>query len=191
MEDLRCTVERQLQGQVGDGFLDREWWLRFVQIIGGTEQEAHALLQNQQAQISVKQFLDFLFGPKDAVLTAQNSDNTTRTKNLREYFEKHYREGGEFCNSDYEDSGRPADWTWIHKPTEIQVWRDAIDLTSGQSGQVFFIAPANLPTHPSKEVAEIWASLRTEGPGPPMPGGARGSSQSHCLLTSGKVVSSC
>ena len=73
-------------------------------------------------------------------------------------------EGGEFCNSDYEDSGRPADWTWIHKPTEIQVWRDAIDLTSGQSGQVFSITPANLPTHPSKEVAEIWASLRTEGP---------------------------
>ena len=86
-------MERQLQGQVGDGFLDREWWLRFVQIIGGTEQEAHALLQNQQAQISVKQFLDFLFGPQDAVLTAQNSDNTTRTKNLREYIEKHYREG--------------------------------------------------------------------------------------------------
>ena len=150
MEDLRCTVERQLQGQVGDGFLDREWWLRFVQIIGGTEQEAHALLQNQQAQISVKQFLDFLFGPKDAVLTAQNSDNTTRTKNLREYFEKHYREGGEFCNSDYEDSGRPADWTWIHKPTEIQVWRDAIDLTSGQSGQVFFHCTSKL-AYPSQQ----------------------------------------
>ena len=75
MEDLRCTVENQLQAHVGTGFLDREWWVRFLQIIGGTEQEARALLKGQEVQISVKQFLDFLFGPKDVrVLTAENSE---------------------------------------------------------------------------------------------------------------------
>jgi len=169
MEDLRCTVENQLQAHVGTGFLDREWWVRFLQIIGGTEQEARALLKGQGAKISVKQFLDFLFGPKDVtVLTAENSDNTTRTKNLRKYFEKHYREGGHFCHSDYEIFGDVAIFTWMHKPTGIQVWGDAIDLTSGDGGQVFFHYTSELAfgniTHPSKEAAEIWASLRTEGP---------------------------
>ena len=169
MEDLRCTVENQLQAHVRTGFLDREWWVRFLQIIGGTEQEARALLKGQGAKISVKQFLDFLFGPKDVrVLTAENSDNTTRTKNLREYFEKHYREGGHFCHSDYEVFGDVTIFTWMHKPTGIQVWRDAIDLTSGDGGQVFFHYTSELAfgniTHPSKEAAEIWASLRTEGP---------------------------
>ena len=139
MEDLRCTVENQLQAHVGTGFLDREWWVRFLQIIGGTEQEAGALLKGQGAKISVKQFLDFLFGPKDVrVLTAENSDNTTRTKNLREYFEKDYREGGHFCHSDYEIPSNSEFWTWRHQPNGIQVWRDAIDLTSGDGGQVFF-----------------------------------------------------
>ena len=169
MEDLRCTVENQLQAHVGTGFLDREWWVRFLQIIGGTEQEARDLLKGHGAKISVKQFLDFLFGPKDVrVLTAENSDNTTRTKNLREYFEKHYREGGHFCHSDYEVFGEIEIFTWMHKPTGIQVWRDAIDLTSGDGRQVFFHYTSELAfgniTHPSKEAAEIWASLRTEGP---------------------------
>ena len=91
MEDLRCTVESQLHAQVGSGLLDRDWWVRFLQVIGGTEQEAQALLEDQGDQISVKQFLDFLFGPDAAVdNTAQNSDNTTQTDNLKEYFENHY-----------------------------------------------------------------------------------------------------
>ena len=93
MEELRRTVENQLHVHVGRRFLDPNWWIRFLQIIGGTEQEARTLLQGQGAQISVTQFLDFLFGPKEAtVLTAQNSDATTN--NLKEYFEKHYRKGG-------------------------------------------------------------------------------------------------
>eukprot|EP00435_Cladocopium_sp_Y103_P014898 s2381_g3.t1 len=148
MEDLRCTVERILQAQLEDinCFLDREYWVRFLQIIGGTEEEAQALLREiPEAQISIKEFLDLLFEAKRAseVLRASGS---TRTKNLKEYFEKHYREGGEFCHWEYLDC---AEWTWKHRPTGIQVWRDAIDLTSGEGGQ---------------EAAEIWASLRTEGP---------------------------
>eukprot|EP00435_Cladocopium_sp_Y103_P031770 s1511_g8.t1 len=124
-------------------------------------------------QISVKQFLDLLFEPTHAisaiVLKGQNDDNTTRTNDLKEYFEKHYRSGGDFYHSDYASCGGPQDsWTWMHKPTEIQVWRDAIDLTSGQGGQVFFHYTSELAfrniTHPNKEAAEIWASLRTEGP---------------------------
>lgn len=59
-------------------------------------------------------------------------------------------------------------WTWIHKPTGIQVWRDAIDLTAGEGGDVFFhytseVAFGNI-THPSKEATEVWASLNTSGP---------------------------
>eukprot|EP00435_Cladocopium_sp_Y103_P031681 s163_g8.t1 len=174
MEDLRCMVESILQSQLEDshGFLGGQCWIRFLQIIGGTEQEAQALLQEiPQAQVSVKQFLDLLFGPKNStsaeVLTAQKS-NSTATNNLREYFEKHYREGGEFSHPDYTYDDDAEVWTWMHKPTEIQVWRDAIDLTSGQNGQVFFHYTSELAfgniTHPSKETAEIWASLRTEGP---------------------------
>ncbi|CAL1128437.1 unnamed protein product, partial [Cladocopium goreaui] len=99
MEDLRCTVQSLLQSQLEDsnGFLHRESWIRVLRDIGGTEQEAQAVLQEiPNAQMSVEQFLDILFSPKDAmsaeVLTAQQSDSTTTTNNLREYFEKHYRE---------------------------------------------------------------------------------------------------
>ena len=64
--------------------------------------------------------------------------------------------------------GDVAIFTWMHKPTGIQVWCDAIDLTSGEGGQVFFHYTSELAfgniTNPSKEAAEIWASLRTEGP---------------------------
>jgi hypothetical protein len=103
MEDLRCTVQSLLQSQLEDsnGFLHRESWIRFLRDIGGTEQEAQAVLQEiPEAQISFKQFLDILFCPKDTVsaevLTGQESDSTTTTNNLREYFEKHYHEGGFF-----------------------------------------------------------------------------------------------
>ena len=175
MEDLRCTVESVLQSQLEDsnGFLHRDCWIRFLRDIGGTEQEAQAVLRGiPEAQISVKQFLDIFFCPKDAVsakvLTGQESDSTRTSNNLNEYFEKHYREGGGFCHPDYIHGGSVAFWIWMHQPTGIQVWRDAIDLTSGQRGQVFFHYTSELAfeniTHPSKVAAEIWASLRTEGP---------------------------
>ena len=64
MEDLRCTVENQLQAHVGTGFMDREWWVRFLQIIGGTEQEARALLKGQGAKISSHTDFGFPFRPK-------------------------------------------------------------------------------------------------------------------------------
>ena len=84
-----------------------------------------------------------------------------------DYFEKHYREGGHFDHPDYEEYDRVR-WTWRHKPTGIQVWKDAIDLTGGHGGRVYFHYTAQLAfeniTHPSKEAAEILASLRTHCP---------------------------
>lgn len=89
-----------------------------------------------------------------------------RTNNLVEYFEKLYRAGGEFQHPDYQDV-RDL-WTWEHEPTGIQVWKDAIDLTKGHGGEVYFHYTSELAfrniTHPAKEAAEIWASLRTSGP---------------------------
>jgi hypothetical protein len=91
-----------------------------------------------------------------------------RTNNLRDYFENHYREGGQFGHADYIGTDNAEMWTWLHKPTGIQVWQDAIDLTSGHGGEVYFhytseIAFRNI-THPAKEAAEVWASLKTDGP---------------------------
>ena len=84
-----------------------------------------------------------------------------------DYFEKHYREGGHFDHPDYEDYDCVR-WTWRHKPTGIQVWKDVIDLTGGHGGRVYFHYTAQLAfeniTHPSKEAAEILASLRTHSP---------------------------
>ena len=95
--------------------------------------------------------------------------NDLRTDSLTEYFEKHYVQGGAFRHPDYAETGG-AEWTWRHKPTGIQVWRDAIDLTHGvEGGQALFhytseVAFRNI-TNPKKKAAEVWASLRTEGPG--------------------------
>ena len=88
------------------------------------------------------------------------------TDSLKEYFEKCYVQGGEFRHSGYVETG---DWTWHHEPTGIQVWKDAIDLTHRGDGQVVFhytseVAFRNI-THPAKKAAEVWASLKTEGPG--------------------------
>ena len=90
-----------------------------------------------------------------------------RTNDLVEYFEKLYRAGGEFQHPDYQDDQDADLWTWEHKPTGIRVWRDAIDLTKGHGGEVYFHYTSDLAfrniTHPAKEAAEIWASLRTSG----------------------------
>ena len=88
------------------------------------------------------------------------------TDSLKEYFEKYYVQGGAFRNPDYAEG--EDQWTWRHKPTGIEVWRDAIDLTHGGGGQALFhytseVAFRNI-THPMKKAAEVWASLRTEGP---------------------------
>ena len=92
----------------------------------------------------------------------------TKDKQLVEYFEKLYRAGGEFQHPDYRSRSDEDLWTWEHKPTGIQVWKDAIDLTKGHGGEVYFHYTSELAfrniTHPAKEAAEIWASLRTSGP---------------------------
>ena len=67
------------------------------------------------------------------------------------------RVGGEFCHSDYEVFGDVAIFTWMHKPTGTRWgWASFFHYTSE-------LAFGNI-THPSKEAAEIWPSLRTEGP---------------------------
>ena len=90
------------------------------------------------------------------------------TNDLAEYFEKQYRAGGEFQHPDYEDDKNGSLWTWKHKPTGIKVWKDAIDLTKGHGGEVYFHYTSELAfrniTHPAKEAVEVWASLRTSGP---------------------------
>ncbi|CAK9077904.1 unnamed protein product [Durusdinium trenchii] len=100
--------------------------------------------------------------------TALLESGKATTTDLREYFEKHYREGGEFLHPDYEKTPDATLHTWLHKPTDIQIWQDAIDLTSGTGGQVVFHYTSEVGfhniTHPSKEASEIWASLNTEGP---------------------------
>eukprot|EP00435_Cladocopium_sp_Y103_P031741 s1379_g8.t1 len=113
--------------------------------------------------------MDLLWGPPQHPGPVVPQICPAWTNNLREYFEKHYREGGEFHHGLYVFDGTSEEWWWTHKPTGIHVWRDAIDLTKdGQGGQVFFhytseFAFRNI-TCTSKEAAEIWASLRTEGP---------------------------
>ena len=89
------------------------------------------------------------------------------TDSLKEYFEKHYVQGGEFWHPDYSKT-EGIEWTWRHERTGIEVWRDAIDLTHGGGGQAFFHYTSEMAfrniTHPMKKAAEVWASLRTDGP---------------------------
>jgi len=66
--DLRCQVEVIFQSTLADtnGLLERESCIDFLQSIGGTKQEATALLKEcdqDEAHISVKDFLDVLCGP--------------------------------------------------------------------------------------------------------------------------------
>lgn len=70
--DLRCQVEVIFQSTLADtnGLLERESCIDFLQSIGGTKQEANALLKEydqQEPHISVKDFLDILCGPAKAV----------------------------------------------------------------------------------------------------------------------------
>ena len=92
--------------------------------------------------------------------------NDLRTDSLKEYFEKYYVRGGEFRHPDYAST---EEWTWRHKGTGIEVWRDAIDLTHGEGGQVLFHYTSqssfrNIITKDMEKAAEVWASLSTEGP---------------------------
>eukprot|EP00435_Cladocopium_sp_Y103_P036803 s1780_g9.t1 len=90
------------------------------------------------------------------------------TDSLREYFETLYREGGVFKSSEYKEDD---DFTqaWKHIRTGIFVWKDAIDLSTKPNPKCFFHYTGELPyrniTAIQKEAAEIWASLKTEGPG--------------------------
>eukprot|EP00435_Cladocopium_sp_Y103_P012355 s3026_g3.t1 len=169
MDDFRCGVERILRSSLAEsnGVLQRESWMRFLQIIGGTEEQARALLKDQGSHLSVESFLDLIFCDAASSKVPRGNGNSL-TNNLRDYFENHYREGGEFGHVDYKDTESSDMWTWLHKPTGIQVWQDAIDLTSGHGGEVYFHYTSELAfrniTHPAKEAAEIWASLRTDGP---------------------------
>ncbi|CAL1128490.1 unnamed protein product [Cladocopium goreaui] len=171
-KDFRYGVEKILrsslaESKVSKGVLQRESWIRFLQIIGGTEEQARALLKDQGSHLSVENFLDLIFGDAASSKVSKGNGHTL-TNNLRDYFENHYREGGQFGHADYIGTDNAEMWTWLHKPTGIQVWQDAIDLTSGHGGEVYFHYTSELAfrniTHPAKEAAEVWASLKTDGP---------------------------
>eukprot|EP00913_Durusdinium_trenchii_P028685 g26901.t1 len=108
------------------------------------------------------------------------------TESLKDYFEISYQHGGIFEHPDYEWSENEAqlsssrhEWGWLHQPTGITVWGDALDLTvrAGRMSQggshvnkhqvVFhytnFLAFKNI-TNEAKEDIELWASLEIEGP---------------------------
>ncbi|CAK9025303.1 Nephrocystin-3 [Durusdinium trenchii] len=112
------------------------------------------------------------------------------TESLKDYFEISYQHGI-FEHPDYEWSENEAqlsssrhvawhaEWGWLHQPTGITVWGDALDLTvrAGRMSQggshvnkhqvVFhytnFLAFKNI-TNEAKEDIELWASLEIEGP---------------------------
>ncbi|CAL1150886.1 unnamed protein product [Cladocopium goreaui] len=115
-------------------------------------------------QQSLREALRHLDG--DGGSTPLRTCDPRAVRDLREFFSAQYRQGGAFSHEDYEEG--PQLWTWRHKPTGIEVWRDAIDLTYGAGGEVFFhytnhVAFVNI-THTVKEAAEIYASLNISGP---------------------------
>ncbi|CAK8990918.1 unnamed protein product [Durusdinium trenchii] len=83
--------------------------------------------------------------------------------------DQRYREGGIFKSAAYEDSDTISSfYAWKHLKTGIIVWKDAMDLSSLPNPKVYFHYTGELPfrniTALEKEAAEIWASLKTEGP---------------------------
>eukprot|EP00913_Durusdinium_trenchii_P017802 g16727.t1 len=85
---------------------------------------------------------------------------------LARYFEQKYKQGGDFEDEEYERDVK--DWCWVHKPSGIKVWQDAIDLSqSGGSGHCVFHYTTGLGfrniTNTSSKVAEVFASLITAG----------------------------
>eukprot|EP00434_Breviolum_minutum_P037420 symbB.v1.2.033177.t1/scaffold4024.1/size46069/1 len=92
-------------------------------------------------------------------------------RSLRDYFEISYQQGGIFKHEDYRWCD--DEWGWLHKPTGITVWGDALDLSSTSTSTsstyqvVFhytnFLAFKNI-TNEAKEDIELWASLEIEGP---------------------------
>ncbi|CAE6915871.1 nphp3 [Symbiodinium sp. CCMP2592] len=86
---------------------------------------------------------------------------------LREYFEEQYLAGGLFSHEDYEFI--EDEWVWRHKPLDIKVWADALDLSSETEPHVYFHYTSHLGfrniTDPSKATAEVFASMVTPEPG--------------------------
>ncbi|CAK9101971.1 Kinesin light chain 1 (KLC 1) [Durusdinium trenchii] len=87
---------------------------------------------------------------------------------LRNYFQKDYKNGGAFDHQEYDFD--VADWCWVHKGLKIKVWADALDLTqAGGDGDVecYFHYTTQLGfrniTHESKAAVEVFASLITSG----------------------------
>lgn len=87
------------------------------------------------------------------------------SRSLRDYFEISYQQGGIFKHEDYRWCD--DEWGWLHKPTGITVWGDALDLSTERAQVVFhytnFLAFKNI-TNEAKEDIELWASLEIEGP---------------------------
>eukprot|EP00434_Breviolum_minutum_P040277 symbB.v1.2.035786.t1/scaffold4901.1/size52642/5 len=148
-EDLRGKVEMVFQAALEEpnSFLKRESWMFLVQSIGCTEQEAKILLEDYEKEvhhISVREFLDSLLGPcqsscKDfensmlEVPSVTDEADVDTTNNLQVYFQT-LCPHGRFQHHAYLEEHN----TWHHQPTNIRVWQDAIDLTEGRGGQIYF-----------------------------------------------------
>ncbi|CAE7312929.1 Klc, partial [Symbiodinium sp. CCMP2456] len=78
-----------------------------------------------------------------------------------------YLAGGLFGHEDYEFI--QDEWVWRHKPLDIKVWADVLDLSSETEPRVYFHYTSHLGfrniTDPSKATAEVFASMVTPEPG--------------------------
>ena len=80
---------------------------------------------------------------------------------LRDFFETQRRTGGWFRHADYEFIEEER--VWRHKPLDIKVWADALDLSSETEPRVYFHYTSHLGfrniTDPSTATAEVLAML--------------------------------
>ncbi|CAK8986864.1 unnamed protein product [Durusdinium trenchii] len=104
----------------------------------------------------------------DLCVNGEPSTRINSAAQLRNYFQKDYKNGGAFDHQEYDFD--VADWCWVHKGLKIKVWADALDLTqAGGDGDVecYFHCTTQLGfrniTHESKAAVEVFASLITSG----------------------------
>lgn len=58
----------------------------------------------------------------------QDKQSFKAVTSLQEFFETGYQRGWLFEHKDYECSDLVERWGWMHRPSGIFVWGDAIDL---------------------------------------------------------------
>lgn len=68
----------------------------------------------------------------------QDKQSFKAVTSLQEFFQTGYQRGWLFEHKDYECSDLVERWGWMHRPSGIFVWGDAIDLSHGSEPRVFF-----------------------------------------------------